>query len=259
MRTYTATAKNFSTHTENRIHSDDVAATYGFQGALVPGVAVFGHMTRPLVASLGVDWLTHYRAEVRLLKPAYHGDELTIHHSHEAENDQHVVRCHARGLLLAELTSRRDGPSADSPALPDPGPSTSERPEIHWRNITVGQPFPSWTWTPDAVTNAEACAQVGDDLAYYREGVVHPHAILATANRAFTRRYLLPAWLHVGSVIHFRRLLREGDAVEVRTMPTRKWQRKGHEFVDLEIAYLLAGEVATAVRHTSIFKIANRT
>ena len=77
-------------------------------------------------------------------------------------------------------------------------------PTIQSDNVHVNEPFPSWTWTPDAVENAEAVAQVEDDLPCYREGLVHPHAILSLANRAFTRRYHLPAWLHVGSGVRMR-------------------------------------------------------
>src|SRR5262249_58444335 len=72
------TAINHSDASENRIHSDDVARAYGFTGALVPGVAVFGHMTHPLTNELGLDWLGHSRVALRLLKPAYHGDRLKI-------------------------------------------------------------------------------------------------------------------------------------------------------------------------------------
>ena len=39
---YVTTARNFSVNTENRIHSDEIAARFGFEGALVPGAAVFG-------------------------------------------------------------------------------------------------------------------------------------------------------------------------------------------------------------------------
>ena len=35
------------------MHSDDVARRFGFKGALVPGVTVFAHMTRPLVERYG--------------------------------------------------------------------------------------------------------------------------------------------------------------------------------------------------------------
>ena len=92
----------------------------------------------------------------------------------------------------------------------------------------------------------------------YRDGVLHPHAILSTANRAFTRRYRLPAWIHVGSTVRFRRMLSVGDEVEVRTVGSRKWRRKGHEFLSLDIAYLVAGQLATTIQHVSIFRIATR-
>jgi len=256
MNIHRATARNFSVNTENRIHSDAVAARFGFQGALVPGVAVFGHMTRPLVATLGTTWLANYQADVRFLKPAYHGDALTIRHA--VTGDEHLVECESRGVLLAELRSRPLTTPVDGQAVPSEGPAIAERPEIHWDNVHVGAPFPSWTWIPDAVANAEAAAQVDDDLACYQDDVLHPHAILAAANRAFTRRYHLPAWLHVGSSIRFRKLLRVGDAIEVRATPTRKWRRKGHAFVDLDIAYLTGGEVAAQIVHTSIFAIAER-
>lgn len=252
---YLTTARNFSVNTENRIHSDEVAARFGFEGALVPGAAVFGHMTHPLVDSLGPDWLAGWHVSVRFLKPAYDGDVLTV--ACDVSDDTHTVRCHARGILLAELRTHPLDPD-DEPTHVEPGRSVDHRPEIAWDNVTVGEPFPAWTWSPDAVANAEFAAQVEDGLACYRTGVLHPHAILGTANRAFTRRYVLPAWIHVGSVVRFRRLLRVGDEIEVRTVPTRKWRRKGHEFVDLGIAYIMNGEVATEIEHTSIFSIATQ-
>ena len=41
--------KNFSEASDNKMHSDDVAARYGFSGGLVPGVAVYAYMTIPVV------------------------------------------------------------------------------------------------------------------------------------------------------------------------------------------------------------------
>ena len=40
MTAYQVVARNFSTSSENRMHSDEMANRYGFQGALVPGVAI---------------------------------------------------------------------------------------------------------------------------------------------------------------------------------------------------------------------------
>ena len=255
--TYRTTARNFAADTENRIHSDEVAAQFGFTGALVPGAAVFGHMTHVLVDALGADWLASYSADLSLLKPAYDGDELTIELTRR--EDECEVLCQARGLLLAKLRSRKVPADAAGNAAPAPTTGAeaaiAERPEIHWDNVEVGRPFPPWTWTPDALANAEAAAQVDDDLPCYQDGVLHPHAILSTANRAFTRRYRLPAWIHVSSAIRFRRQLRVGDAIDVRTVPARKWRKRNYEFVDLDIALSVAGAVATEIKHTSIFHL----
>ena len=254
---YKSTARNFGTNTENRIHEDGVAAQFGFAGALVPGAAVFGHMVHPLANAFGPDWLVGQHAEVRFLKPAYDGDELTIRHV-PAQQEQ-LVQCHARGVLLSELRLRAADDVQPEPEIVAAGEAVGERPEIAWHNIDVDVPFPAWTWTPDALANAEAAAQVDDHSACYQEGVLHPHVLLSLANRAFTHRYYLPAWMHVGSTIRLMRPLRVGDAIEIRCVPTRKWERKGHEFVDLRIVYLVAGEIATEIVHTSIFKIAARS
>lgn len=254
--TCTATARNFSEDSENRLHSDAAAARFGFQGALVPGSAVFGHMARPLVEALGEGWLSGHRVAVRFFKPAYHGDRMTI--AYTPTGSEHFVACSARGERLAELRSQAWRAEVCRHSLLLPGTAVQERPDIHWRNLAVDEPFPAWTWTPDEVANAEAAAQVEDDLPCYRQGTLHPHAILDLANRAFTRRYRLAAWLHVGSEVRFRKLLKTGEEIEVRCVPTRKWRRKGHEFVDLRVALLTAGEVATEIRHTAIFGLRRR-
>ena len=42
-------ALNNAQTSENRIHSDDIAAKYGFEGALVSGAIVIGSLSQPLV------------------------------------------------------------------------------------------------------------------------------------------------------------------------------------------------------------------
>ncbi len=107
---YRTTARNVSANAENRIHSDVVAAQFGFEGALVPGAAVFGHMTHPLVDTLGPDRLSGWQVSVRFVKPAYDGDSLVV--SHRVEGDTRTVQCRARDILLAELHTRPLAPDA---------------------------------------------------------------------------------------------------------------------------------------------------
>ena len=257
MSVHTATARNFSAETENRMHSDGAARQFGFNGALVPGVAVFGHMTRPLVEALGAGWFAGHTLKTRLFKPAYDGDELAI--ECKADGAGHIVRCRARGELLAELRSSPGVAPLDAMAATPGGDPVAERPEVAWPLIHVGEPFPAFKWQPDWDEHLQYAEQVADDLPLYREAdLLHPHALLSTANRAFSNRFLLPAWLHVGSEMAMHAPVRIGDELEVRATPVEKWRKKGHEFVTLYIAYVAGDAVKTEVRHTAIFSIARR-
>ena len=77
MPVHTAVARNFAEASENKIHSDDIAKRFGFTGALVPGVTVFGHLAWPLTQRLGESWLQSSWVTTRFIKPAYHGETIT--------------------------------------------------------------------------------------------------------------------------------------------------------------------------------------
>lgn len=251
-------ARNFSHSSENRIHSDDIARTFGFTGALVPGVAVFGHMTYPLTNELGVGWLGHSQVALRLLKPAYHGDQLAVSLS-QIDDQRYRVECrNAADVLLAELSVVL--PLALPPVDPRAAiPGAAEAPareEINWDAITIDGPFAAVDWTPNETDNRTFSEQLSDDLPVYRAGVVHPHLIQHWCNAVLVRRFVLPAWIHVGTEMTFRRMLTVGDAIQIRAIPIEKWQRKGHEFIKLYIAFLVNGTPAVEAVHTAIYKVA---
>ena len=58
---YRVVARNPASASENRIHADDVAQRYGFQGGLVPGVTVYGYACHALVQALGPGWVERGR------------------------------------------------------------------------------------------------------------------------------------------------------------------------------------------------------
>ena len=244
------------------MHSDDVARDYGFQGGLVPGVTVFAYMTRPVVAHYGAAWLARGWAEVSLLKPAYEDELLTV--AQEAAGDGSngelaLVCTNAAGTELARMQAGvAPSPGAiDARASVTPAPPLVERPEATWDLMAIGEPFPALHWRPTPDENTAWCEDVRDDLPLYREGdtpLLHPGLVLRQANFALRNRFLLPAWIHVGSRIAFRAALRAGRAYEVRAVPEEKWQRKGHEFVRLYVAIRTGPEVAAEIVHTAIFR-----
>jgi acyl dehydratase len=258
MSAYQCVAINHSQAHENRIHSDDVARAYGFTGALVPGVAVFGHMTHPLTNQLGLDWLGHSNVALRLLKPAYNGDRLSIPLTQTGEFSYRVECYNAAGVLLAQVTVElpRVLPPID-PRSRIPGAAIKPtRVEIAWNVIDVDVPFAAQAWTPTTEENTRYTNELSDDLPLYRTGVVHPHLIQHWCNQMLVRRFILPAWIHVGTEMTFRRVLKVGDAIDVRAIPIEKWERKGHEFIKLYLAFLVDGAPAVEAYHTAIYKVA---
>ena len=145
MSVYEVVARNYSAAHENRIHSDEVAREMGFKGALVPGVAVFGHLTYPMAQRFGEDWLGQAQCSVKFLKPAYHDDKLSI--TTVEDNGRFHIRCqNADGELLATLDA--SGPEAQSAPEDQSvfaGPHKhSDRPDMTWDTVVVNEPFPQW-------------------------------------------------------------------------------------------------------------------
>ena len=256
MGAYNVVAKNFSTANENKIHSDEIARKYGFKGALVPGVAVFGHMTHPLVERFGEDWLRHSLSNVRFHKPAYHEDALRIEVSEDAEGVQ--VQCHnAEDVLLADLRTSlpTELPELHDSAVFDEPAKDPIRVDMTWDTVQPMQPFNDWHFQITTDGNNTHAEQIADALPIYRH-IAHPHWQLSIANKALSHEYIMPAWLHVGSEIRFRELVRVGDTLRVKAVPLEKWQRKGHEFIRLYVAYLRDDVLTTEIFHTAIFKVA---
>jgi acyl dehydratase len=253
MDAYQVVARNFSQAHENKIHSDEIAQKYGFRGALVPGVAVYGHLTHPLVEHLGADWLGNSASQVRFLKPAYHGDELEITCA-ETESG-YDLQCLCDGTLLADMHTSLELPPAEDQACFDAPTRPRERVEISWDSVVENQPFEPWHWQITEDGNHTHAAEIADALPIYRT-CAHPHWLLSIANRCLTREYIMPAWIHAGSEVRFRSPLHIGDAVQVDAVPLEKWRRKGHEFIRLYIAYHRNGTLATEIFHTAIFKVA---
>src|SRR2546425_709171 len=71
-------ARNTSEASENKIHDDATAASFGFRGGLVPGVTVYAYMTVPIVEQFGLAWLERGSMQVKFHQPFYDGEEVIV-------------------------------------------------------------------------------------------------------------------------------------------------------------------------------------
>ncbi len=270
---FSITALNDASDSENRMHSDEVAARYGFSGALVSGVNVFGYMTQPLVAAQGAAWFNNLGFNVRFLLPAYEHDEISI--ASKASDEEPKTLCtqavNQQGVRLATLDSwhnaELDRQSAETlQRLADSTAtnySEKDRPLISWESIELNKPAAIWHWTPSSEENQKHVLAQRDSASCYSTAstpeVVHPYYLLDTCNKALMRMFLLPAWIHVGSECALLRPLQVGEPLRIDCVATAKWERKGHQFIRLKIIMATASALLFEAEHTAIFRIAEKT
>jgi hypothetical protein len=250
-------ARNPAAASENRIHADEVARRYGFQGGLVPGVTVYGYATHALLEALGPDWLAHGVTRARFMAPCYDGEELVVLVRDAAFEVSAGERTCVVGSASVPAVGRRA--MAFSPIPVAPAVAAEDRPVASEDVLKAGRvlaPVGLATDWPAAVDYLEL---VGEPSPIYAaEGLVHPGLLLQGANRILTANVVLPAWLHVESSIEHYRVVRVGEPVEVRGRIGRSFERKGHRFVVLEVAWLVAEETVAAAHHTAIWQLAAR-
>ena len=257
-------ALNDAQTSENRIHSDETAAKYGFKGALVSGVNVFGYLTQPLVRHYKQQWLTQGIMDVVFLKPAYENNLITIRTedvgSESSQRNHHTYAFNEDETLVAKLESWLPDqlPPINDIAFLRREPEQLDRSEIAWGLIVLNEPTPAFLWQPTAADNESKVEIQRDQSNIYAgdSGLLHPFFILNACNKALMRQFILPAWIHTGSRLTLRKPLRVGQAIEVRAVPIEKWERKGHQFIKLYISMWTDDEVALEVEHTAIFSIA---
>ena len=254
---YRVEARNLSHASENRIHDDDVARRYGFRGALVPGVEVYAYMTHLPVARWGVDWLERGTAECRFFKPVYDG-KLVIASAEEEAGSMAIVvesegeRCATGAAALPEDSNAV--PTIPRPVLiPDP----DARPDADEASLAVGRHLSSHPMHLTRERHEQYLADIREtETLYAREQIVHPSWMLRLSNSALKDNVKLNAWIHVGSAIRHCAIARAGSTLAAHAIVTANDERKGHHFVDLDVAVVADAErVVAQVRHTAIYRL----
>ena len=257
---YRVQARNLSHASENKIHDDDVARRFGFQGGLVPGVEVYAYMTHLPAARWGVDWLERGTAECRFFKPVYDGKLAT------------VSATGTTGALSIIVESEGERCASGAAALPDepgavpvaphatPIPASDDRPEADEASLATGRRLSSHPLhlTPDRLQ--QYFADIGEtEPLYARHKLVHPALMLRLSNAALKDNVKLGPWIHAASSIRHCGLAHAGESLAAHAEVAANYERNGHRFVDLDVVVIADGIRAVAqVRHTAIYRLRDR-
>lgn len=257
METYRLRARNTALTSDNKIHDDAVAREYGFRGGLVPGVDVYAYLVHPVVERWGRDWLERGTMSARFASPVYDGDEVAVDAGdvdgalrlvlHDGEGHDHAT---------GTATLPRERAEAPDPAAWPAAPLPDDPPAATAGTLRALDPIGTLALGFRAAKAPEYLAEVGEpDPIYTREGIAHPGWLLRLANWALAANVRLGPWIHVSSDVRNLGSVGDGDRVEVRGRTADVFERKGHEFVDLDLCYVANGDRPVArVLHRAIYR-----
>jgi len=242
-------ARNTAPDSENRIHDDHTAAAYGFRGGLVPGFTVYGYLTVPVIRRFGIDWLAKGGMRVRFLEPIYEGEEVvTAFSDNLASAYQEDGTVCATGEVFWTQNEAPSGawyPEEELPAERPPASPASLAPGRILGTVRANLSLPDHAFL----------AMQDEALSLYQEGILHPAALLSLSNQVLIQNVKLGPWIHVASDLRHFSLARDGDQLAARARVEERFERKGHQFVVLDILVIAGGErIIQQVRHTAIYE-----
>jgi hypothetical protein len=235
---YRVRAQNFAAESDNKIHDDRIAATYGFRGGLVPGVAVYGYMMAPIV-EMAPAWLERGSAQLRLIEPFYDGEEVVVRPERAEDGSITVTAEREDGTVCASaVASIRDTSLRAPERVPEhPLPGMDQRP----------------TPSPETINVGELLGTVVERLDL-SGGRSYSERLLQYSNEILARNFRLGPWIHTASEIDNWGVAREGDELSARGRIRDRFDRKGHKFVVVDVTLLDEDRLIQTVRHTAIYK-----
>jgi acyl dehydratase len=257
---YRVVGYNYAEAHDNKIHSDEVAAQFGFKGGLVPGVGVYAYLTQPVVAAFGREWLQRGALTAKFLKPVYHGEEVCVRSRVTGEATLGLELCNPAGTLCAigEASLPKARAAIKASDFP-PRALPAQRPAATIANLPVGTVLGSLDWQLDlAALEAKFLYDVRATLPLYfgAAAVCHPAFYLAQANEILMANVTLGPWIHTASAVQHYDVPRDGERLSLRGTVAAAYEKRGHEIVTLELGLFAAATRPLArLQHTAIIRL----
>jgi hypothetical protein len=212
---------------------------------------VYAYLTHLPVDQWGLDWLRSGTMAARLSHPVYDAELVTIDGTLDGEAMDLTLRG-PDGQVRATGRAALGAPAGDQP-IPDEAAVPDRRPPASAATLRPGTVLGSIAEQFDATRAVDYLASVREDLPLYAEGpYAHPAWLLRFANSVLSTNVRLGPWLHVSSEVTLLGVVGDGQAIDVRGVVVDEYERKGHRFVELDVAVLAEGDLVQRIAHTAI-------
>lgn len=237
-------------------HEDATARAMGFRSALLPGVFVYGHATRPALRLWGRDWLARGTADIRFRRPVHAGDPLRVSFGTPAAakggQEAEVSVAHAEtGDVVLEgrvgLADAPPAPPADLPLLPTFAPRLALVPGEAPEGLDLGAE--QTVLTPEIVE--ESLADFHETEAIFAEdGLIHSGCLIRKTMGDALGNLILPIpVIFAGMSVQHLAPAPVGARYRTSARITRAWQTRGKHYFETDEWLLADGRpVARHVR-----------
>lgn len=258
-------AFNQATESTNRIHSDEMAQAYGFKGGLVPGVTVSAYLMHPAVEAWGRDWLERGNAHVEVRKPLYDGYQFDVRVSNQSQHGYDATLVDETGTLcaLGTMTLVQNRPPPPE-RRGDPMLERDARVPAVSREVLQAMQRDGMRALPERWSQQHNMASYLADPAgmpelhrFDGQGLANGAFLLGLTNWVLAGNTYMNPWVHLQTDSQFYRIVETDTPLVVECAVADLFERKGHEFVDVEVAAFLrhSSEAVMSARLRAIYKL----
>ncbi len=243
------------------IHDDESARAYGYRGALVPGIILYGYMADLVVHEWGMDWVARGTMHSRSRRPVYEGDPLTILTEPVQED--------AAGLSVAMEIRDAEGNlvATGGASLPHAAPAQPDISEFPVDPIADPlRPIEAGGFRPGDRFGSKATLVTAEDLvnslamfgqrwpAYAREGIIHPGRYPQAATHNALASYALPTpSIFVAATTQHLGVAHVGAELTTSGHVVAAYERKGNHYTDQRHVVFADRRPVALVDRTSIY------
>jgi len=239
---WSAIALNTAPDSSNKIHGDELAKQYGFEGGLVPGCTVSAYLVHPVIEKWGVDWLNNGFANCRVTSPLYDKESFKVDLnllndtscSTKLIKSNKLISANAEVSLTQELPVapvRRNDLIVDNNYVP-PQASLDL-----WKNLKLeGCKAFRFFWGAD---NPLTYLRENNDLPLLLQpdkgGLSNFSFLLGCSNWSLSGNAYMNPWVHLQTISQNYKSVPLGTSIISEMEVKDFYKKKGHEFVDVNV------------------------
>lgn len=242
------------------IHDQETARTFGFGGALVPGIDVMAWLMNPLCDLWGSDWVERGTIELKNIRPVYDGEQIVLRVEPAGMQAKLEVVSPDGAIKAVGSATVPDAPvqvnPADYPFQAIPEPRLQARPGL----LAEGQRLGSDKVHTDGEFIGKLQERTGARHPALTGSTLHPLAFqqCSTWDSMNSLEQESPG-IHVwGETINLRAVRAGAELASAGTIRS-VWERKGNHYMKTEQLVTADGEPAALVRRDVIFSLAKVT